>query len=181
MTTGLSASGARIRGDDYQHLFAWIQVIVAIQAESHIAEIGIEDPEAGNADDVTVYDGRRKARILQVKSSVDAREAIGEEWLVNPSKAGGPSIIQRFHSLWAAADGHRPKLTLVTNRLPAEGDPILSRRDGRDGTVARGVTLAGPNSKTGLARKRLAEHLQVSEEEILPLPGRSLFQAWEDQ
>ena len=24
VTTGLSASGARIRGDDYQHLFAWI-------------------------------------------------------------------------------------------------------------------------------------------------------------
>ena len=167
MTTGLSASGARIRGDDYQHLFAWIQVLRAIQVESQIAEIGIEDPEAGNADDVTVYaeDGQRE--YYQVKSSVDSREAIGEEWLMNPSRADGPSIIQRFHRLWAAADGRRPKLTLVTNRLPSQGDPILSKRDGRDGTVARGVTLASPNSKTGRARKRLAEHLQVSEEEVL--------------
>ena len=33
MTTGLSASGARIRGDDYQHLFAWVQVLRAIQIE----------------------------------------------------------------------------------------------------------------------------------------------------
>ena len=168
MTTGLSASGARIRGDDYQHLFAWVQVLRAIQIESHIAEIGIEDPEAGNADDVTVYAEDGKREYFQVKSSVDAREAIGEEWLVNPSRADGPSIIQGFHRLWAASgDRHRPKLTLVTNRLPAKGDPILSRRDGRDGTVTRGVALASPNSKTGLARKRLAEHLQVSEEEVL--------------
>ena len=167
MTTGLSASGARIRGDDYQHLFAWIQVLRAIQVESQITDIGIEDPEAGNADDVTVYAEDGKREYYQVKSSVDSREAIGEEWLMNPSRADGPSIIQRFHRLWAAADGQRPKLTLVTNRLPSQGDPILSRRDGRDGTVAGGVTRARPKSKTGLARKRLAEHLQVSEEEVL--------------
>ena len=166
MTTGLSASGARIRGDDYQHLFAWTQVLRAIQVESHIAELGIEDPEAGNADDVTVYTEDGKREYYQVKSSVDGREAIGEEWLVKPSRANGPSIIQRFHRLWAAAVGQGPKLNLVTNRLPSIGDPILSRMDGRDGTVARGVTRASPNSKTGVARKRLAEHLQVSEEEL---------------
>ncbi len=74
MTTGLSASGARIRGDDYQHLFAWIQVLRAIQVESGIVEVGIEDPEAGNADDVTVYMDGREREYYQVKSSVDARE-----------------------------------------------------------------------------------------------------------
>ena len=141
MTTGLSASGARIRGDDYQHLFAWIQVLRTIQVGSQISDIGIEDPEAGNADDVTVYAEDGKREYYQVKSSVDSREALGEEWLMNPSRADGPSIIQRFHRLWAAADGQRPKLTLVTNRLPSHGDPILSRRDGRDGTVAGGVKL----------------------------------------
>ena len=168
MTTGLSSSGARIRGDDYQHLFAWIQVLKAIQVGSGIVEIGIEDPEAGNADDVTVYTDGREREYYQVKSSVDARETTGVEWLMKPSRADGPSIVQGFYRLWSsAADGRRPKLTLVTNRLTLHGDPVLSRRDGRDGTVARGLRLAASRSKTGVARKRLAEHLQVCEEEVL--------------
>ena len=86
VTTGLSASGARIRGDDYQHLFAWIQVLRAIQVGSDIVEIGIEDPEAGNADDVTVYRDGRGREYYQVKSSVEAREAASVEWLMNPSR-----------------------------------------------------------------------------------------------
>ena len=168
MTTGLSASGARIRGDDYQHLFAWIQVLRAIQVGSDVVEIGIEDPEAGNADDVTVYRDGGGREYYQVKSSVEAREAAGVEWLMNPSRAGGPSILQGFYSLWASeGDGRRPKLSLVTNRLAVDGDPILSRRDGRDGTVTRGVQLAAPKSETGVARRRLADHLQVREEELL--------------
>ena len=168
MTSGLSASGARIRGDDYQHLFAWIQVLRAIQVGSDIVEIGIEDPNAGNADDVTVYRDGGGREYYQVKSSVEAREAAGIEWLMNPSPAGGPSILQGFYRLWASeGDGRRPKLNLVTNRLALDGDPILSRRDGCDSTVARGVKLAAPKSETGVARKRLADHLQVSEEELL--------------
>ncbi len=168
MTTVLSASGARIRGDDYQHLFAWIQVLRAIQVGSDIVEIGIEDPEAGNVDDVTVYRDGGGREYYQVKSSVETREAAGVKWLMNPSRAGGPSILQGFYSLWASeGDGCKPKLSLVTNRLAVDGDPILSRRDGRDGTVARGAKLAAPKSETGIARKRLADHLQVREEEVL--------------
>ena len=168
MITGLSASGARIRGDDYQHLFAWLQVLRAIQVGSGIVEIGIEDPEAGNADDVTVYTDGREREYYQVKSSVDARETAGVEWLMKPSRADGPSIVQGFYRLWSsAADGGRPKLALVTNRLALDGDPFLSSRDGRDGTVARGLRLAASRSKAGVARERLAEHLQVCEEEML--------------
>ena len=168
MTTGLSASGARIRGDDYQHLFAWIQVLRAIQVESGILEVGIEDPEAGNADDVTVYMDGQEREYYQVKSSVDARETIGLEWLMQPSRANGPSVVQRFYSLWAqTADGHSPKLNLVTNRLASAGDPILSSRDGRDGTVAGGLRRATSGSKTGVARRKLAEHLQICQEEVL--------------
>ena len=168
MTTRLSASGARIRGDDYQHLFAWIQAIRAIQVESGIVEIGIEDPEAGNADDVTVYTEDQEHEYYQVKSSVDARETIGLEWLMKPSRAGGPSVVQRFHRMWADDPRQcKPKLFLVTNRLATVGDPILKMRDGRDGTVARSLKLARPMSNAGIARKTLAEHLQICEKDVL--------------
>ena len=168
MKTGLSASGARIRGDDYQHLFTWTQVLRAIQVESGITEIGIEDPEAGNADDVTVYTENQEREYYQVKSSVDARESIDLDWLMKPSRAGGPSVLQGFHRLWADAQkGCKPKLFLITNRLATAGDPIMRMRDGRDSTVASRLELAPPKSRTGSARKRLAEHLQICENETL--------------
>ena len=168
MTTGLSASGARIRGDDYQHLYTWIQVLRAIQKNSCITEIGIEDPDAGNADDVTVYKKSQEREFYQVKSSVDARESIDLEWLMKPRKSGRPSVLKRFHSLWAEAPQQcKPKLFLITNRLPKDKDPIMSMKDGRDGTIARSLKHAPCKSPAGLARKKLSEHLQVCENEVL--------------
>ena len=168
MRTGLSASGARIRGDDYQHLFTWIQVLRALQVESGIANIGIEDPEAGSADDVTLYSEGQEREFYQVKSSVDARETIDLEWLMRPSKTGGPSVVQRLHRIWAdAPKDQKPKLFLVTNRHATVEDPLLRMIDGRDRTVARSLRLADSNSGAGIARKRLSEHLQISEKEVL--------------
>ena len=168
MTAGLSASGARIRGDDYQHLFAWYQVLRAVIAESNITKIGIEDPEAGNADDVTVYMGDGKCEYYQVKSSVDARNTVGTEWLMEPSKSGGPSIVQGFYRLWAEERCKcRPMITLVTNRIPSSADTLLSMRDGRDGTVARYLQNEKTKSKGSTIRRRLAEHLGVAEMEVV--------------
>ncbi len=169
MTSSLSASGARIRGDDYQHLFAWIQALRALQPGSGIYEIGIEDPEAGNADDVTVYheDGRRE--FSQAKSSVDGREVASMRWLMEPSRKGGASILQRFYSVWAADSpgSSRPKLTLITNRPAAADDPVIELRDGRSGTVADRLREKTPKSQAGIARKELAKHLGVGEERLL--------------
>src|SRR2546425_1180856 len=110
----LSASGARIRGDDYQHLFAWIQAMRAVQPGRGVSAIGIEDPEAGSGD------GRKGT-----------------------------------------------KLTLITNRPPAADDPVISLRDGRDGTVSARLREASPRSKAGIARRTLAQHLNTTEARLL--------------
>lgn len=163
MITGLSPSGARIRGDDYQHLFAWWQALRAVVGASDIIKIGIEDPSAKNADDVTVYMKNGVREYYQVKSSVDARDPVGMVWLTKLSRSGGPSIIQRFYKLWEnEQDGHKPKIILVTNRLPLAGD-ILSMRDGQDCTIVRHLRNAQPRSKTGSIRRELAKHLGVTE------------------
>ena len=168
MTTGLSASGARIRGDDYQHLFSWCQVLRAVIGESNITKIGIEDPEAGNADDVTVYMEDGKCEYYQVKSSVGASNTVGTEWLMESTKSGGPSIVQGFYRLWAGERGeHKPRITLVTNRILPAADTLLILRDGRDGTVARRLQNAETKSKVGTVRMRLAEHLGVTEDEVV--------------
>ncbi len=172
MMSTLSASGARIRGDDYQHLFAWIEVVRALQPASGIVSVGIEDPQAGNVDDVTVYceDGTRE--FFQVKSSVDGREVVSIAWLMESSRAGGPSILQRFLSVWASKSGdQRPRLALVTNRPPAADDPVIALRDGRTGTVASRLRGAAPRSRAGIARKEMARHLNIEEEELLTFLG----------
>ncbi len=41
MSSFLSSSGARIQGDEYQHLVAWIQVVRACLPYSNVVKIGI--------------------------------------------------------------------------------------------------------------------------------------------
>jgi hypothetical protein len=165
----LSASGARIRGDDYQHIFAWYQALRGLQSESDITSIGIEDPDAGNVDDVTVYRRRGLNEFYQVKSSVDARQAVNITWLTSPSPANGPSMLQRFHKAWInlTLNGRRAKLGLVTNRLADPNDPVIVFRDGRDGTLAARLAQVSPGTDAGKARFKLATHLGLQEDELL--------------
>ena len=168
MTDKLSASGARIRGDDYQHLFAWCQAVRAISPASTIAKIGIEDPNAGNADDVTVYMQDGGCEYYQLKSSVDARKPAGIEWLIESPNPRRSSILQGFYRLWAGKHNeHKLKITLVTNRLPHHADPLMSMIDGRDDTVEHRLQQAEPKSQDGRTRSRLAEHLGITEEETV--------------
>ena len=168
MRSGISRSGIRIRGDDYHHLFAWIQVIHAIQGHGEIVALGVEDPEAGNADDVTLYKKNGEREYFQAKGSVDGREPVSTDWLMKASRAGGASVIQGFYKLWASASSDcKPKITLVTNRLPTNGDSILNMRDGRNGTVVRGLKQASARSRAGVARKMLSEHLDITEDETV--------------
>ncbi len=169
MTNTLSASGARIRGDDYQHLVAWLQVLRAVRPGSGIAAVGIEDPDAGNADDVTVYTAAGPAEWFQVKSSVDGREPVNVEWLMAPSRAGGSSIFQRLYRSWvdSGSPGQRPRIVLMSNRPLDAGDPVVSLRDGRDGTVSRRLREALPGSAAGRTRQQMAGHLGISEEDLL--------------
>ena len=163
MTTGISPAGALNRGYDYQHLLAWRHVLRMIH-EKDIDRIGIEDPKAGNADDVTVYtkDGRRE--FYQAKYSVDARKPAELKWLMEIDNC--KSIVQRFHELWEGGHAGKPTIILVTNRLPPPKDP-LRLIDGNTLTIARGLQHAKPKSKNGIACRDLAEHLGITKEEAV--------------
>jgi hypothetical protein len=163
----LSSSGARIRGDDYQHLIGWTQMLRALQPGSGIESIGIEDPEAGSADDVTVYNADGTADWYQAKSAVDAREPATIDWLMAPSRNQGASILQRLFQTWASRSAGSTRIIFLTNRQLDPSDTVLSLRDGRDGTVAARLRTGRPQSKAGRARARLAAHLGVPEDQLL--------------
>ncbi|MDE2917377.1 MAG: hypothetical protein OXM00_09130, partial [Paracoccaceae bacterium] len=167
MTIRLSASGVRIRGDEYQHLVTWWQALRAVTETSDIIQIGVEDPKAGNADDVTVYMKNGRREYYQVKASGDANNPLGMAWLMKPSKAGGPSTLQRFYRLWAGEpNGHKPKIIVVANRLPPNGD-VLNKRDGRDCTLVRHLQSMKPKPNTDHILHNLAKHLMADENKVV--------------
>lgn len=167
------ASGARIAGDDYQHLVAWCWTLRALLPGYQIAAIEVEAPDAGNVDDVVLVHQTPPHHYLQVKFAVDATSPVNTAWLTCPTRSGGPSLLQRFHASWqrlrASTGAVEPVMWLVTNRDLDHTDPALSGRDGRTQTIARALATARPGSAAGHARAEWAAHLGVDEEELLTM------------
>jgi hypothetical protein len=164
---GPSASGARLTGDDLQHLVAWYWALCSLRPEQAITSVAVEALQAGNVDDVVVTRWVGPSDYTQVKAAVAAREAISSAWLLAPTRRGGPSILQKFWQSWndLRADGQSVRLTLVTNRPLDVTDPVLQGRD-RNDCLAATLRRAWARSPAGQARRAWAEHLGTSEEEL---------------
>lgn len=132
---------------------------------------------ASLADDVTIYHSRADDEFVQAKSSVDASTPATIDWLTTPSRSGGPSILAHLFQAWKdlVQRGENPRLLLVTNKPIDPRDPVLTLREGTDGTVARRLRAVTPHSVTGRARADLATHLDVVEEELMRFLDRLGF------
>lgn len=164
-----SASGARLAGDDYQHLVAWCWALRALLPGSQVHAVEVEAPDAGNVDDVLLWHETPPHHYLQTKYAVDAARPVNTRWLTRPSPSGGPSLLQRFHASWRRLreGGVEPVLWLVTNRDLDPADPILSGRDSRTQTIA--AALAAPDAAGRQRRGEWAAHLGTTEDELLAL------------
>lgn len=169
--SALSSSGARIRGDNFQHVYAAERAVEVMLPGSKILRLGVEDPDpsVGNADDVTIYRENEPSEFVQAKASVDARSPVNLEWLTKPSSRGGLSILSHLYEAWAKLRSEEGEvfLALVTNKPADPNDPVLILRDGIDGTVASRLEIVTTGSGAGRARNELAEHLQITEGELL--------------
>jgi hypothetical protein len=166
-----SPSGARLAGDDYQHLVAWCWALRALLPGSDVAALEVEAHDTGNVDDVVLWQNSPPHQYLQAKYAVDARSPVNTGWLTRRSPSGGPSLLQRFHGSWQRlrVDGTEPDLWLVTNRDLDPADPALTGRDNRTQTIAAALAGARPTSAAGQRRAEWAAHLQTSEQELLDL------------
>jgi SMODS-associated and fused to various effectors sensor domain len=166
---GRSASAARLIGDDVQHLVGLYWALKALLSGETILSVALEARRAGNVDDVVVkrHPGTPDT-YYQVKTSVDDRHPANAAWLMQPSPAKGPSILQKFYGSWRTitASGGAVELALVTTRGIDPGDAVLRLCD-RHETVATGLRQASPRSLAGRARAEWANHLGVSEAQLL--------------
>ncbi len=159
-----SSSGARLTGDDLQHLVAWYWALTMARPDSDIEGIEIEALSAGNVDDVVVRRRHGPSQFYQVKAAVRGEAGVTAEWLMALSRSGGPSILQKFYRTWRAlGNGGLAELALVTNRSLDRNDPVLGGRD-RNGYLSAALARAFPGSPAAYARTEWARHLETDEE-----------------
>src|SRR5690349_932738 len=92
-----SASGVRLAGDDYQHVFTWLMAMRCLVRGDNVSRVEFEVREAGNVDDVVVHRSGERPTYHQIKFVVDQREPLTWEWFITPTRPGGASPLQRFH------------------------------------------------------------------------------------
>jgi len=166
-----SPSGARLSGDDYQHLLTWFHALALLQEESGVVRVEFEVGNAGNVDDLVVHRRDRPTLYHQVKYVVAQAEPLTHEWFTAPSRAGGSSPLRRFHSSYVklAAESSPPEMVLLTNRLVTHADPILRHLGGRNARLVPRLAFEASGSASGKARKAWADHLGISEEDLLAM------------
>lgn len=127
-----SARGAGIAGDDYQHLFTWIQALKLLLTEEGVTRIGLEVGGGHNVDDVVVHVRSGPPLYHQVKFVTDQREPLTHEWFTTVPGGAQRSPLQRFHDSFntLTVDGERPRMVLETNRWPVDGDRFSSMSTG---------------------------------------------------
>lgn len=166
-TISRAASGARILGDDVQHLIAWYHVLRMQRADSTIIELAVEADGAGNVDDLTLRHSAGPAEYWQVKASVDATSPLTEAWLFDRPKDKA-SLLQRLHRSWLKLRSEHtlpPKVVLATTKAIDPSDPVLGARATIDARIVE--TLRNATGTLAEARTRWAEHLAIDEAALL--------------
>ena len=163
-----SASGARIQGDDCQHLSSWYQALELALLDSDAMSVAVEVSDAGFVDDVVVHRAGRD-EYFQMKYSVDGRTPINSAWWTEKPTGSGKSPLEKFWSSRNLLDDRRPVMTLLTNRSLDPTKPVLACVSGRDGRLMPRLSRGGGNSYIGRGRKSWADHLQITEERVLAM------------
>jgi hypothetical protein len=166
-TPAPSASGARLLGDDLQHLIGWYWALCTMRPESAIESVALESLGAGNLDDVVVL--RRppeRSEYWQVKATVAASDPVSSTWLLRRSKSK-QSLLERFYATYLRlkAEDRPLRLVLATNRSLDPHDPVLACRESDD-RIANRLRRQREGSPGAAGRKAWADHLGVSEEDL---------------
>jgi hypothetical protein len=168
---GPSASGARLAGDDLQHLIGWYWALKTLRSELNVESVTLETLGAGNLDDVVVRASNGEPpEFWQVKATTAATQAVTSEWLMSPLGSTGNSLLQRFWTSYMDLRSRHGyvRLVLATNRTLDTADPVLKCRDGNELLAA----ILRQKSNRTYARKGLrtwADHVGVAEADLLEM------------
>lgn len=169
---GPAPSGARLLGDDYQHLLTWLHAAKLVHRDPEVVRVELEKHGAGNVDDLVVHRVTGSGEYHQVKFVRNpAKEPLAADWFTDPGDSDR-SPLQRFHASWKTltVDGETPFMVLHTNRLISR-DPAMACIDGKTELLVPKFAAGGPRSAVGRLRQTWAKHLEVDEAELLAMLG----------
>lgn len=164
-----SASGARLAGDDLQHLIGWYWALKTGRPEHGVIAVTYESLGAGNLDDVVIErEASGPPEYWQVKTTTSAVDPVSSEWLMEAHPAG--SLLQRFWKTYEDLQQRRGvvRLVLATNRSLDPSDPVLATRDA-NGLLAPRLRREPAESAAGIGRLEWADHLGISEGDLLEM------------
>lgn len=163
-----SASSARLKGDDYQHLFAWLHVLELLMPQRFVSRVIVEDSNAGSADDVTQlrdHGSYLPDRYHQVKYHVDHSKGYSIA-LLTEHKQNQSSLIQKWYRSWETlitANPTRPLLIDIISNWGWDGSDGLGEFiDTQDNKFKDEFFAATGKTKAATVRAALAAHLGIA-------------------
>ncbi len=115
-------SASRLEGDRYQHLYNWFELLQLLPENSPYSHAIIEHPEAGAADDVTLFPhagATASAQFTQVKWHVDHSQLYDFDKLVEVDRNAKTSVLEKLHvSYRKLASLGKLELCLLSNWGP---------------------------------------------------------------
>jgi hypothetical protein len=163
-----NAVAARLKGDDYQHLFAWLHALELLMPQQQVTKVIVEDAKALSADDVTLLrqDGAHPPdRYHQIKNHVDHRKGYSLAVLTRTGKAES-SLLQKWFRSWetlTAARATRPlEIIIVSNWGWEPRDGLGEFMDGDCNALKEEFFTATAKQKGGKIRDRLAKHVGIT-------------------
>jgi len=118
-------SGARLKGDDYQHLYSWFELLNLLNPTTPYEFGYVEHPSAGAADDVTLHSKHpgMATKFTQLKFHVDHKSQYSCSSLIEIPKPGSASLLQKLFDSWRKLrnrGNQRVEIWLVSNWTYAE-------------------------------------------------------------
>jgi uncharacterized protein YidB (DUF937 family) len=174
-----SPTGVRIAGDRYQWLAAWSECVAALDSREKdpITQVGVEVADVGALDDVVVRRESGLSTYIQVKYAVNASTPVNAEYLIKPTRSGGPSLLEKTAAQWirwSEVERASTRIVLLTNRAPDARDPLIAGRDARSRLLLPNAALGGPGTKRGRARESWAQNARLNQEQLL-----AMLEIWE--
>lgn len=117
-------SSSRLKGDDYQHLYSWYELLQLLDPGSSYSYGFVEHPSAGAADDITLHSEKNQvSKYTQVKFHVDHQSQYSSSSVVEVPSGSKRSILHKLFDSWKAlrASGdERTEIWLVSNWASAD-------------------------------------------------------------
>src|SRR5260370_29970510 len=168
MQTMGEQSATRLKGDDYQHLYSWFELLQLLIPESPFAYGYVEHPQAGAADDITLHPRRRqdRAKYTQVKFHVDQRAQYSSASLVKRAQDDARSLLHKLFDSWnylRQSGEENIEIWLVSNCASGED---LGKFIHDTYVLTEDFFSSGPKSDAGKVRELWTKELGITEEQL---------------